>query len=161
MRIFRSPVVRPSSAASRIHGFSLLELLIVLAIAAAMFALVPPLFSGAIQSAEHKATAYELAAALKQVRSQAISTQEERVLTLDLEEKQYIGGTNPRPKALPQDLEFALDTARSEQTTEFIGSIRFFPDGSATGGRITLSNATQRKYFVDVDWLTGRVQIND
>ena len=38
------------------------------------------------------------------------------------------------------------------------GGIRFFPDGSSTGGRVTLSHGS-RQYFVDVDWLTGRVSV--
>jgi general secretion pathway protein H len=36
--------------------------------------------------------------------------------------------------------------------------VRFFPDGGSNGGRITLA-AGDRKYDVDVDWLTGRVAI--
>ena len=40
------------------------------------------------------------------------------------------------------------------------GSIRFFPDGGSNGGRITVASG-ERKYEVDVDWLTGRVAILD
>ena len=40
------------------------------------------------------------------------------------------------------------------------GAIRFYPDGSSTGGRITVSSG-ERKFLVDVDWLTGRVSIED
>jgi len=43
---------------------------------------------------------------------------------------------------------------------EKTGSIRFFPDGGSNGGRITLA-AGERKFEVDVDWLTGRVAILD
>ncbi len=39
-------------------------------------------------------------------------------------------------------------------------SIRFYPDGSSTGGRNTGSSG-EGKYLVDVDWLTGRVSIAD
>ena len=38
------------------------------------------------------------------------------------------------------------------------GAIRFFPDGGSNGGRLTLA-AGERKFNVDVDWLTGRVAI--
>ena len=51
-----------------------------------------------------------------------------------------------------------LFTARSEQLSEKGGAIRFFPDGSSTGGRITLSIDSMR-YLVNVDWLTGRVKV--
>ena len=48
-----------------------------------------------------------------------------------------------------------LLAACSEQDT---GAIRFFPDGSSTGGRVTLM-VGERSYAVDVDWLTGRVRV--
>ena len=40
------------------------------------------------------------------------------------------------------------------------GDIRFNPDGSSTGGRISLIDG-QRKVAVGVDWLTGRVSVAD
>ena len=40
------------------------------------------------------------------------------------------------------------------------GAIRFFPDGGSDGGRVTIA-AGERKYEVDIDWLTGRVAILD
>ncbi len=40
------------------------------------------------------------------------------------------------------------------------GGIRFYPDGSSTGGRVTLSlEGLQMR--VDVEWLTGRVRITE
>jgi general secretion pathway protein H len=54
----------------------------------------------------------------------------------------------------------SLYTAQSETVDETAGRIRFFPDGSATGGQVTLrGGAVQRK--VDVNWLTGEVKIRE
>jgi general secretion pathway protein H len=61
---------------------------------------------------------------------------------------------------LPERLELKLYTAQRDIVGDKIGAIRFFPDGGSTGGRITLA-AGERKYDVDVDWLTGRVTILD
>ena len=44
--------------------------------------------------------------------------------------------------------------------TDRVGSIRFYPDGSSNGGRVTVG-AGGRAFAVDVDWLTGHVTIND
>jgi len=66
----------------------------------------------------------------------------------------------PSDVELPKGIDLKLYTAQSEVTSERKGGIRFYPDGSSTGGRITLS-AGERKYLVDVDWLTGRVSIED
>ena len=53
-----------------------------------------------------------------------------------------------------------LFTAQSDLVSDKIGAIRFFPDGGSNGGRVTVF-AGERKYEVDVDWLTGRVAILD
>jgi general secretion pathway protein H len=133
-------------------------LIVVLALAGLMFALVPPLFSGSITRAEAKGAARELAAALRFARGYAVSRQEEAVLTLDTQNRWYkISGRN-RVKGLPKRLDITLITARSEQRSAKVGAVRFYPDGSATGGQIRLAGGGQ-KFVVDVNWLTGRVAI--
>jgi general secretion pathway protein H len=82
------------------------------------------------------------------------------VLTLDVEARQYVLAGESEPKELPKDIELKLFTAQSEIQSENKGAIRFYPDGSSTGGRITVK-AGERQYLVDVDWLTGRVSIAD
>ena len=59
---------------------------------------------------------------------------------------------------IAKDIEITFQTARSEVTSETIGQIRFFPDGSATGGRIGLALDGQQVEVV-VDWLTGLVSV--
>ncbi|NCF80888.1 MAG: hypothetical protein GWP74_04680, partial [Proteobacteria bacterium] len=63
-----------------------------------------------------------------------------------------------RVRKLPERVDIVLFSARSERLSAERGAIRFFPDGSSTGGRITLSTDTLR-YLVNVDWLTGRVKV--
>ena len=57
-------------------------------------------------------------------------------------------------------MELKLFTAQKDLVDDKVGSIRFYPDGGSNGGRITLGSG-DRKYEVDVDWLTGRVAILD
>ena len=57
-------------------------------------------------------------------------------------------------------LELKLYTAQSEIVDDRRGAIRFYPDGSSTGGRVTVA-AGERRLLVDVDWLTGRVSIKE
>ena len=64
------------------------------------------------------------------------------------------------PHALPAALEVELFTAHTEQISDDAGNIRFFPDGSSTGGEIVLGDG-RSKFHVQVDWLTGRVSILD
>lgn len=139
-------------------AFTLLELLVVLALAAVLMAIVPPLLSKGVASAELKSAARELVAGLKYARNQAITHHQEAVLVLDLERRHFrVTGRN-RLYSLPDNIEISLVTARSEITAQHIGKIRFFPDGTSTGGRITLAQG-KRKYLVDINWLTGQVAI--
>ncbi len=140
----------------RAFGFTLLELIIVLVMVGLMLLLAPPLFSGVAKGAKATASARELAAALQKARSFAIARQTESVLLLDVKKKRY--AVNDKSRQLPAHLSYQLDTARSEQLNENVGGIRFFPDGSATGGRITVRSDT-RKLDIDVEWLTGRVTV--
>jgi len=142
----------------RAGGFSLLELLVVLALAALLLNLAPPLVSTALPGTELEAAARELAAGLRMARSLAVTRQREASLHLDLERRTFRVAGSPRVHAIPHRLRLRLITAESELEGARQAGIRFFPDGGSTGGRITLDNG-RRTLGVDVDWLTGRVRI--
>ena len=72
-----------------IRGFTLLELMVVLAIMALLVALVPPLVSGASDRVALKGAARQLAAGLRFARSQAIARNRPAVLQLDLKARRY------------------------------------------------------------------------
>ena len=142
------------------QGFTLIELLVVVAIMGLAYALASPLVSSGVTGAELKASARQLAAGLRKVRTQAISQRRESVLTLDVENRLFRVGDDPRLYKLPQSIKVELFTAQSERIGSSTAAIRFFPDGGSTGGRITVS-AKDRSYGVDVNWLTGQVAILD
>ena len=141
-------------------GFTLLELLVVLALLALALLLVPPMLSKGVPGAELKAAASEVAAGLREARSRAIARNSEVAFVVDVEARSFHFGATARPRVLAQGLTLSLVTADSEQTGATRGSIRFFPDGASTGGRITLSLG-ERRYDVAVDWLTGQVSVQD
>jgi len=140
------------------RGFSLLEMLVVVTIMAAVYILVPRMFVNGVSGADLRATSRDLAAGLRQARSLALTERRETALTVDLEKRNFALTGNPRVFKMPEKIELSLFTAQSEVVNEKQGSIRFFPDGSSTGGRVTVSSGEQ-KFFVDVDWLTGKVAI--
>jgi general secretion pathway protein H len=144
----------------RESGFTLLEIIIVLVLAAVLYAVLLSGPLGKASAADLKAAARTLASGLRQAQSTAMATRRDAVMTIDVESKEFVTSLDPTPRKLPDNLELKLYTAQSEVTSERRGSIRFYPDGSSTGGRITVA-AGERKYLVDVDWLTGRVSIGD
>lgn len=145
--------MRPTRPAA---GFTLLELVVVMALALILVALVPPMISAAIPGVELKAAARRVAAGLKLTREEAIRRGTAVAFTMDVEERVFkIDGPFPVTQ-LPESLDLKLLAAESEMRDDGIGAVRFFPDGSSTGGRVILSREA-RGFQVGVEWLTGRV----
>jgi general secretion pathway protein H len=148
----------PRNASS---GVTLLELLIVLSIMAILAAVVLPMFGGAsVSTGELKSAARQVAAGLRVARSEALATRQETRVVLDLEQRTFRIDRNAYVHTLPKMIEVKLFTAQSDLVNDRVGAIRFFADGGSNGGRVTLA-AGSRKYDIDIDWLTGRVAIQD
>ena len=137
----------------KIKAFTLIELLVVLGIIALLLAVISPMLPNVLDNARVKTATRHLASGLKIARSKAITSQTEMSLILDVENKTYSVANKNKKSTL------TLTTAQSEQTSDNIGAIRFFADGSSTGGRIKLSYK-RSEYLIDVNWLTGKVTIN-
>lgn len=161
MKVIGSPPARGRpGCVKRQVGFTLLEIVVVLVIGAMAYALLLGIPMRGVSSSDLKAAARTLASGLRQAQTMAITTRRDASLTLDMEAREYTLPGEAAPRTLPTGIDLKLYTAQSEVTNERKGGIRFYPDGSSTGGRITVS-AGERKYLVDVDWLTGRVHIED
>jgi general secretion pathway protein H len=81
-------------------------------------------------------------------------------LTLNVESRSFVLSGDNKPRVLPHQAELGVYTAQGEVVDGNTAAIRFYPDGSSTGGRVTLAMG-ERKFHVDVDWLTGQVEILD
>jgi len=148
------------AAPPRARGFSMLEILIVLALMAMASAIVIPMLSGGVSNTDLRSAARQLASGLRLARSEAVAQRRETFLVLDVAGRRFKVDRDPEEHALPRGVELKLFTAQKDLVDEKIGSIRFYPDGGSNGGRITVGSG-ERKYEVDVDWLTGRVAILD
>lgn len=141
-------------------GFTLLELLVVLVVMGLIYSIGLPLISAGMPGTELKGAARQLAAGLRKARSQAVTQKQEAVLTVDVEQHRFDLSGDRKSYALPAKIDITLFTAQSEMLHDKVGSIRFFPDGSSTGGRITVGYG-DRKFNVNIDWLTGQVAVLD
>ena len=143
----------------RIRGLTLIEILVVLAIIALVTAIALPMVTGT-SNAEMRSAARQLASGLRLARSEAVSQRRETFLVIDLAGRRFKVDRDAREYPLPKNMELKLFTAQKDLVDDKVGSIRFYPDGGSNGGRITLCSG-DRKFEVDVDWLTGRVAILD
>ena len=152
--------MQPMTIPARPNGFTLVELLVVITVIGLIIALAPVAMTRIMPSLELRTTTRELAAALRNTRSEAIRDNRETTLTLDVETGWYRLDGRSAEKEIDPEIELKLLTATIEAENENVGRIRFFPDGTSTGGQITLARGDDT-YYIIVDWLSGRVEIAD
>ncbi len=147
--------IRPCAAGERPDaGFTLTELLVVLAIVGLLVAAVPVLLQSAMPGARSLAAARALAGDLREARGQAIAGGNATVIRFDATRQSYLLEPGDRKRILPHAVPFSLQGARPA------ARIGFYPDGSSTGGVVLVGDAAQR-HRVAVDWLTGRVLVDE
>lgn len=133
--------------------------MLVLVLLVLAYGLARPVIGNLTGAGDLKASARTIATALKRTRTAAISSRQEMPLTFNLETRTLTLASEPAPVQLSPKLELQLYTVEKELTSDKVAAIRFYPDGSSTGGRVTIGK-DDRKFEIDVDWLTGRVHIN-
>ena len=142
------------------RGFTLIELVVVLAIMALVFIIAAPHIGFVLPRTELRSGAREVAAALREARSRAILSNTDVVFSIDVEGRRYSISGDKNAHPLSRNVDLLLYTAQQERLGQASGNIRFFPDGTSTGGHVVLSG-DNASYKVTVDWLTGRVEIQD
>jgi general secretion pathway protein H len=145
--------------ASRAAGFTLLEMLAVILLIGIAAAAVAVSVSQGLASARVSAASGELAAALRATRAQAIVHGEERTFDVDTRANTYRPASGEVVR-LPSGMRVGITSAKEDQVNATTGRIRFFPDGSSTGGHVTLQRE-RRRWQVNVSWLTGAVSVAD
>ena len=129
-------------------------LLLAIALTAVTFS-----FSKSLQSARIRGASRDLVAALRYTRGQAIVKGKSEALVLNLDNNSY---TAPGKGAvqLPKGMVLRLTTASTELTGGNSGGIRFFADGSSTGGHISVLQG-RREWRINVAWLTGDIALDE
>lgn len=139
------------------RGFTLIEVILVLLLIGVVVAVAAVSLTDGISGARVRSAGHDLVAALRYTRAQAIVTRRQQALELDVEARSYSAPKRDVVQ-LPRNVELRLLTAAEEQTGASSGRIRFWPDGSSTGGRIKLVYGAQA-WDVEVAWLTGEVRL--
>lgn len=138
-------------------GFTLFEMLAVILLIGIAAAAVSVSVSQGLASARVSAASGELAAAMRATRAQAIVKGQPQTFDVDIRAGTY-RGAGGREVTLPKGMTVSITSAKEDQVNPSTGRIRFFPDGSSTGGHVTLTQG-KRAWQVDVAWLTGAVSV--
>jgi general secretion pathway protein H len=140
-------------------GFTLIEVIVVIAILGFALVLVIGYGSPVSRGLDLRGSAAMLASGLRLTRSEAILHDKAATFDLDLAGRRFRAAGGP-VRQLPGRLAIELLTVAGERRKGNTGDIRFNPDGSSTGGRITIADRGHRM-SVGIDWLTGRVSVVD
>lgn len=142
----------------RARGFTLLELVLVLAIVALATLLGAGAIGRGMEGLRLRSAANGIAAQLRFTRAQALATGEPQRFTIDPAAHAW-QAPKGRHGELPPRAGVAFIGAREAQPAEGVGAVVFFPDGAATGGRVRLQQGGAA-WQVDVAWLTGQVAVS-
>lgn len=139
-------------------GFTLLEMLLVLALVATATTLAAMALTGGLDGMRLRGAAKEIAGQLRYTRAQAIASGLPQDFALDPAAHSW-RAPNGRHGQIPESLDIRFTGAREAQARKGEGGIVFFPDGASTGGRVQLQAGTAA-WRIDVAWLTGEVTLS-
>ncbi len=147
-----------ASLAPKIKGFTLLELLVVLAMSAMLVGVLPMAFGRLREAVDYRSTVRILRTELREARMLARMQGAEVRFNFDLDKRTFrIDG---RPwRAIPEPLVLRLTIGDTDWHARRSGSIRFLPGGGATGGSIDLLRPGGDGARLHIDWLSGRVAL--
>jgi general secretion pathway protein H len=148
-------VTLPAGKNSR--GFSLLELVLVLMVLGLSGLIVLPNVEKGLRDRDLRRSALALAAAARDLRSQALHKGMPQGLVLNLAENSY--RIAPNEVHFPSNVKIA-SVAGGEILDDGSRQFLFFPNGSTFGGRIDLSSgADSTSYSIRLHPLTGTIDV--
>jgi general secretion pathway protein H len=141
-------------------GFTLIEMLVALSIMAMIAGLVSSAFWGQLTHAELRSSAASVAATLRDVRGRALAHGRTEIFVADLHAGTFAIGGDPRKHTIPRGIGIEVMTTIEDSIDDSVGLIRFFADGSSSGGAVILTRDGARM-DVRVDWLSGRTVVSE
>jgi general secretion pathway protein H len=139
-------------------GFTLIEMLVVLAILALGAALALPALRPPPDDLRLEAAARTVASALRLSRTWAIAANADVVLTIDAD-RRLLESSAVSATRIDPEISVDMILAAPERRGRSAGAIRFFADGTSSGGDIVLTLGARRARIL-VNWLTGQARLD-
>jgi general secretion pathway protein H len=141
-------------------GFTLLEMIAALALIALAVGIIMPRLGLSRQAMGLRETAVELASNLNLTRTASLTSNVETVLIIDTTSRRYSAPGVVKATAFPRDVAFSFAAKAATSDGNKRGGFRFRPDGTSSGGAITLQSGANTA-SVSIDWLTGAITLHD
>jgi general secretion pathway protein H len=140
------------------RGFTLLEMVCVLAIIALLAAVLLPVIPRNTSRARLEAYALQTATLLKADRNAAMRRGADVATLVDAGTRTVRSGATPEMVRIPEDVRFdaLLPQTCNRRATQ--SSISFFANGMSCGGTIALTRF-DAGFEIRVNWLTGRIEL--
>ena len=134
-------------------GFTLLEMLVVLILAAMVGTLVFVRVGKSMTSRQTKVFTQELISLCKEARRMAMEKGEPTSVDISSEQRRCSFSGSKKVLAIPAEM--AIEGTGIGRLEEDVYAIYFYPDGSSGGGELILSIPGQKIYSFRIDMLTG------
>jgi len=140
------------------EGFTLLEMVCIIAIIAMMAAVLLPNIPHNTSRPRLEAYAVETASLLKADRTAAVRHRAPVATQINAGARSLRSGSTGQILRLPDDVVFEALLPSRCNGRPALSAISFFPNGISCGGTVTLSRLGAR-YEIRVNWLTGGIEI--
>ncbi|BBD40256.1 type II secretion system protein GspH [Aminobacter sp. Y103A] len=135
------------------EGFTLVELLVALAIVALVAALAFPSIQASSRSQNAETISREIVSRLRVSRTMAIARASPQSIVIAPGARQ-IRFPDSSLLSIPQEVELTIVTGQETVRAESEAVLAFLPNGSATGADLFLKDAAS-EVKIEVNWLTG------
>ena len=138
-------------------GFILLELIIVLFLMAVILGLSAIFFANSLPGYKLNAAVRDISTTIKQARAYAKISNEQQVVTIDLENRQYFLEDHS-PKDIPPDIAIKIIDPVAGEITDGKYHIIVHSTGGVEGGTIVLWNA-RKTLSIQMDPIIGTIGV--
>ena len=135
-------------------GFTMLELIAAISIAAIVLAVSVPVTGRMYQSVQYSQAVRDVVTLLQTARYTAIN--KGRAQDVEINPKTNTLRLNDKQQQLPDGFKAFVHTAQ-ELNKRDSGVIRFYPEGGSSGGGVDIESPTGVGVKIGVDWMIGRV----
>lgn len=140
------------------QGFTLLELIVVLALVSLLLGLMMPSLQRTISREQYRANVRQLATVMRLAHSQAATSHQRVRVFLNKETGRYWLEGSKRQGVLA-DMRLGDVRLVWQQSDRRQGYIAFYADGTSSGGKLVMTDPTGRLYNLEVGVITGKVTL--